>query len=96
MRTISATPGDVQERPGDVGRLVRAEPCDGLGDLFREAGAAHRNGVLEAFDTVRLPTGGVNFVSTIPGRTALTRIPSVASSFERPSVMASMAALAEA
>jgi hypothetical protein len=102
--TPLAPTADVEDRSGGVAGIVRQQPDDRRGHLFGRAGALHRDqrcalactlglaarGVNLGVDDARYATGAILDVS---GRTALTRMPSAATSRARPTVKVSIAPL---
>ena len=89
----SAAAAHIQDRARRIGRFVRQKIENRMRDFIRRAGAFHRQHVAEPLDPVWLAAGGVDLGVDVPGRIALTRTPSVATSRARPSVKVSIAAL---
>src|SRR3954451_20135816 len=58
---------DIKDGAGDVGRLIRHQPDDGVGDFIRGTDALHRHHVREPVRAVRLAASGVNFSIDEPG-----------------------------
>src|SRR5688572_8480117 len=84
VRAKLATAGDIEDRAGDVGGLVREQPQDAARDLLGLAGAGERRDRADALHAPRIAARGVDSVRTTPGRTALTRMPSPPTSFASP------------
>ena len=80
-----APAGDAQDRAGDVGRGVRQQEQDRLGDLLRLAGHGPSGCIGASLSSLSgRPASAWIAVSIMPGRHALTRMPSPVSSLLKP------------
>lgn len=86
----------IEDCPGHIRRRVRQQPHDRLSHFDGFAATAHRNLVTEPLHPVGLPPLAWISVAINPGLTALTRMPSVATSRAKPIVMVSIAPLVAA
>ncbi|GCC44513.1 hypothetical protein chiPu_0028508, partial [Chiloscyllium punctatum] len=64
---VLATARHVEDRAGDVGRLVRDQPDDGVGNLIRGTDALHRHQMGKPMRAIGLAAGGMDIGVDQPG-----------------------------